>query len=483
MKLKALFPKHRKIPNLEIKGINCNSNLISENELFVAIRGTECDGHKFIAEAIGKGAVAVVKQKNTPIAKNIDLDKIVTIDVVDTRKALSDLAAKFYNFPSGRLKVIGITGTNGKTTVAYLIESILKEAGYFSGVIGTISYKFKNLVLPSVNTTPGPLEIQSFLAKMVKEKLDFCIMEVSSHSLAQDRVRDVYFHIAVFTNLTREHLDYHCNFGEYFRAKAKLFESLSPESWAVINNDEPYSLKLLKFIKSKKVRFGFSGSSEIRARDIRSNIKGSVFLVDTPKGSLKIKTNLIGRYNIYNILAAIAVAFVENIDFDIIEKGIQKINYIPGRLESINKGQRFSLFVDYAHTDDALRNVLSSLKEFNKGRIIVVFGCGGQRDISKRAKMGRIASNLADYCILTNDNPRNENPLKIINDILKGIKTNNFDVILDRQKAIEKAIELAKNKDTVLIAGKGHETSQLLKNKILPFDDREVVRKILRCLK
>jgi UDP-N-acetylmuramoyl-L-alanyl-D-glutamate--2,6-diaminopimelate ligase len=206
-------------------------------------------------------------------------------------------------------------------------------------------------------------------------------------------------------------------------------------------------------------------------------------LVDTPKGSLKIKTNLIGRYNIYNILAAIAVAFVENIDFDIIEKGIQKINYIPGRLESINKGQRFSLFVDYAHTDDALRNVLSSLKEFNKGRIIVVFGCGGQRDISKRAKMGRIASNLADYCILTNDNPRNENPLKIINDILKGIKTNNFDVILDRQKAIEKAIELAKNKDTVLIAGKGHETSQLLKNKILPFDDREVVRKILRCLK
>lgn len=483
MKLKKLFIDLDNVPDLKITGINTDSNLISAGEMFVAIKGVEHDGHKFIGDAIKRGAVAIIKQKNISTSSKDVIKNVVTIDVPDTRKTISELAARFYNFPSQKLKVIGVTGTNGKTTVTYLIESILNEAGFSTGLVGTIHYKFKNMIFPSVNTTPGPLEIQSFLAKMQKEKLKYCIMEVSSHSLDQERVRDVKFHTAVFTNLTQDHLDYHHNLDEYFKAKAKLFTNLRSKSWAIINKDDKYGKKLLKFTKARKITFGFSNGAKIQAKGIKLNINGTEFKIITPKGTLKIKTALFGRHNIYNILAAVAFGFAENIALGKIKRGIEKINYIPGRLESIAGGQKFNLFVDYAHTDDALKNVLLSLREFNKGKIIVVFGCGGQRDISKRAKMGKVVSNLADYFIITNDNPRNENPNKIVRDIEKGINAKKYDVVLDREKAIKKAINLAEEQDTVLIAGKGHETSQIFKNKTIASDDREIAKKALKCLK
>lgn len=482
MRLKKLFANLNNIPDLEIKGINTDSNLISAGEIFVAIKGAEQDGHKFIKDAVKNGAVCVVKERSSPTPKDLGLKKTVIINVSDTRKEISQLAAKFYNYPSRKLRVIGVTGTNGKTTIAYLVESILEEAGYPTGLLGTINYKFKKHVLPSINTTPGALEMQAFLAKMVKEKLRYCVMEASSHSLEQERVRDVDFHIAIFTNLTQDHLDYHHNLEDYFRAKSKLFTNLDSESYAVVNIEDPYSARLLKLTKARKITFGFSEKSQIRATNIRLSIKGSDFQILTSKGSFSIQTELIGRHNIYNILSAVSVGVIEGIDFSTIKRGIEKIDCVAGRLEAINQGQKFGVFVDYAHTEDALKNVISSLKEFHKGKIIVVFGCGGQRDTTKRPKMGRLVSQMADYFIITNDNPRKEDPQKIVKDILKGIKTKNYDVILDRGKAIEKAIKMAGDNDTVLIAGKGHETSQILKNKSLAFDDREVTRRILNCL-
>lgn len=483
MKLRKLFANHNNIPDLEIKGINTDSNLISQGELFVAIKGAEQDGHKFIKDAVKNGAVCIVRQKDSSVPKDLDFKNTVIINVVDTRKTISELAARFYNYPSEKLKVIGVTGTNGKTTITYLIDSILEESGYPSGLIGTINYKFRKHALPSINTTPGALEMQAFLAKMAKEKLKYCVMEVSSHSLDQERVRDVNFHIAIFTNLTQDHLDYHHNLEEYFMAKAKLFTNLDSKSYAVVNIDDPYSARLIKLTKARKITFGFSKEAEIKAKNLKLSIKGSEFEIMTPRGSCRVKTKLIGRHNVYNILSAFSVGFVEGIEFGTIKKGIEKIDCVAGRLEAIEEGQEFGVFVDYAHTEDALKNVISSLKEFHKGKIIVVFGCGGQRDTTKRPKMGKLVSRLADYFIITNDNPRQEDPQKIIEDILKGIKTKNYDIILDRGKAIEKAIKMAGDKDTVLIAGKGHETSQILKDKSLAFDDREVTRRILNCLR
>lgn len=483
MKLKELLDNLDNIPDLEINEINTDSNLVKPGDIFLAIKGAEQDGHKFIKDAVKNGAVCVVKEKSSPTPKDLDPKKTFIINVADTRKAISELAAKFYKFPSKRLKVIGVTGTNGKTTITYLIKSVLEEASFPAGLLGTIDYEFKNMILPSINTTPGALEMQAFLAKMAKEKLKYCVMEASSHSLEQDRVRDVNFHIAIFTNLTQDHLDYHHNLEEYFEAKAKLFTNLSPKAYAVVNIDDPYSARLLKMTKAKKITFSLTKRSQITATNIKLGIKGSDFQVITPQGNLTITTKLIGRHNIYNILSAVAVGFIEGIKFDTIKRGIERIDCVAGRLEAIEEGQRFGVFVDYAHTEDALKNVLTSLKEFHRGRIIVVFGCGGQRDTGKRPKMGKLVSEMADYFIITNDNPRKEDPRKILRDILKGIKTKNYDVILDRGKAIEKAIKMARDNDTVLIAGKGHETCQILKNKSLAFDDREVTRRILNCLK
>ena len=469
---------YSRLNDFEVQGISCSSKVVRDNFIFVAIKGNKDDGHKFIEDAVNKGAKAVVVQIPNPksqIPKDISV-----IGVRDTRKAVAKLAAAFYKNPSSQLKVVGITGTNGKTTISYLIESILKEAGFNPAVIGTINYRFKDKVISSKNTTPGPIELQSMLAQMRGEGVNYAVMEVSSHALDQDRTGAVNFHSAIFTNLTQDHLDYHKTKANYFRAKSKLFKDLSSGSFAIINNDDAYGAKIKKLTKAKIITYGIDCSSDIQARDIRFDISQTEFILKTAEIKTNFQTRLIGRHNVYNILASVAFALSEGLDLEVVKSAIERFNFVPGRLERINGNADFSVFVDYAHTEDALSNVIKALRRLSQKRIIVVFGCGGERDKTKRPKMGHVVSELADYAIITNDNPRSENPQAIIDDIKKGIRKNNYCIIPQRQEAIIKSLSLAKSGDIILVAGKGHENYQILKDKAVHFDDREVITACLR---
>jgi UDP-N-acetylmuramoyl-L-alanyl-D-glutamate--2,6-diaminopimelate ligase len=465
-------------PDIEIDGIACDSKKVEDDFIFVAIKGSSHDGHYFIDEAVKKGAKAVfIQSLSYEVAKS--QERTIFIQVPDTRKALARLAAEFYGNPSRQMKVIGITGTNGKTTVSFLIEHLLKKASFNPAVIGTINYRFNNKILPSVNTTPGPLDIQEMFSEMARGRVNYAVMEVSSHSLDQDRVEGVRFSYAIFTNLTQDHLDYHITLDNYFIAKAKLFEGLSPESISVINNDSPYAARIRAMTKSKIVTYGIDAESDISALDIHYGLGGTNFIASAPTGRMEVVTNLIGKYNVYNILASIAIGIGEGLNFDLISKAMEEFELVPGRLERIDSGQDFFVFVDYAHTDDALYNVLSTLRELSQKRIIVVFGCGGDRDKAKRPKMGKVVSELADFAIVTSDNPRSEEPQDVIKDILEGMSGDNYRVIPERDKAIAEALSMARIGDIILIAGKGHETYQTIKGKNIPFDDREVVRTCL----
>ncbi len=470
-----------KIADLKVKGITCNSKAVKKNFIFVAIKGNRQDGCCFIKEAIANGASCVVVQGRPPAIKipaGVNL-----IPVKHSRKFLAEACAEFYGHPSQNLKVIGITGTNGKTTVAYLIEAIAKEAKYGCGVIGTISHRFKHKVIIAKNTTPGAQENQEYLSKMCSQGIRYCAMEVSSHALDQERVAGINFSHAIFTNLTQDHLDYHKNLENYFQAKAKLFRGLSKSSVGIINQDDPNSRRLRKLTNAKIITYGIKNKSYVSAGDIKFSIQGSRFTLVAPKIKTKIKVHLIGRYNIYNILAAIAWGISENIAFRDIKSAIEKFITVPGRLERVSCKRGCSIFVDYAHTPDALFNVITSLRPLVSGKIIVIFGCGGERDKLKRPKMGKIVTQLADYAIITSDNPRSENPSRIIKDISKGIRTNNYRVIPDRLKAIKAGLCLAQKDDCLIIAGKGHENSQILRNKVLYFNDRKAVQKCLALMK
>ncbi|MFH1269780.1 MAG: UDP-N-acetylmuramoyl-L-alanyl-D-glutamate--2,6-diaminopimelate ligase [Candidatus Omnitrophota bacterium] len=469
-----------KLPeDFEARGISCNSKEVSDNFIFVAIEGTHIDGHKFIREAISKGAKAIVFHESRAQEFNKHLD-VPLIGVKDTRKALACLAAKFYDNPSLKVKVIGITGTNGKTTITYLMEALLKGAGFSPAVIGTINYRFKDRVIPSWNTTPGPVELQSLLADMVNDKISHAILEVSSHALSQERTEGINFHSAVFTNLTQDHLDYHKTLEDYFQAKLKLFSGLDKGSFAVINNDDKYGRTLPELMRGAGIiTYGINNEADITARDIKFGILHTTFILKTPKSEINFKTRLIGRHNIYNLLATFAWAFKEGLDMALVEPAMERFSFIPGRLERIDSGKGFQVFVDYAHTEDALINVMKSLRQLSAKKIIIVFGCGGERDKTKRPKMGYAACELADYAIITSDNPRSEDPDRIIKDIVKGIKKNNYSIISDRKEAIEKSLSMAGRQDIVLIAGKGHENKQILKNGSIHFDDREVVKECL----
>ena len=485
MKLSQIFfdldkKFYSKTKDFCVTGITCNSENVSKGYIFVAIKGLKQDGHKYISAAISKGAKVIIKQGRIP-SQVFDND-ILFIRVKDTRKELSAIASKFYQEPSRKLKITGITGTNGKTTTSLLIEKIFSEAGLDVGLIGTLHYKYKGKVMPAVNTTPDSLTTHSLLSKMNKQKIGYCVMEVSSHSLDQSRVAHIDFNSAIFTNLTQDHLDYHVSLKKYFLAKQKLFKNLKSSAWAIVNKDDIFADKILRTTKANKLTYGIKKNCDIRAKKIRLNLESSFFYLETPKGNIEIQTALIGYHNIYNILAAVGACLVANIDLAVVSEAIKKLKVIPGRLESIRSKQPFKVFVDYAHTDDALRNVLSILKKFSKKRIILVFGCGGDRDKGKRAKMGKIASQLADYVIVTSDNPRSEDPSEIISGILKGINTKKYKVVIDRFLAIQQALNLAKEQDIVLIAGKGHEAFQIYRDKVIPFDDRKVARKILKCL-
>lgn len=466
------------LAGFEVKGLACDSSSVKDGFIFVAIKGTHEDGHRFIDEAIDRGAGAVVACSSWFVSGRSA--KIPVILVKDTRNALAKLAAQFYGRPSDKLKFIGVTGTNGKTTVTYLLEAILKEAGFNPGVIGTVNYRFNKKVIPSKNTTPGPLELQEMFSMMSKDGCDYVAMEVSSHALDQARTEGINFNSAIFTNLTQDHLDYHRNIDEYFQAKLRLFKGLPLDAYAVINKDDKYAVTIPGFTRAKIVTYAIDSSADIMAKDIKFDIKSTDFRVLGLGEDFRIRSKLIGKHNVYNMLAAIGWALPAGIAAAVIKPALEGFSCVPGRMELASFTNSFSVFVDYAHTDDALFNVIKSLRQISSGKIIVVFGCGGDRDKSKRPKMGRVVTELADYAFITSDNPRSEDPRDIIDDIISGIAKNNYCVVPDRAEAIKQSLAIAGIGDVVLIAGKGHENYQIIRGRKKHFDDREVVRECLR---
>jgi UDP-N-acetylmuramoyl-L-alanyl-D-glutamate--2,6-diaminopimelate ligase len=482
--------------DVEVTGVVCDSRQVRPGHIFVAIPGTTIDGWNFVMDAMEQGAVCIVSEHSVSCVgnglakykqkiKNGVGSMVCFVQVKDARGAAGKIASAFYNFPSRYLEVIGVTGTNGKTTVCYLTRKILQVDGRNPGMIGTIEYQVGDRIIPASRTTPDATVLQDLLAQMVASKCRSVVMEVSSHGLVQKRVEGIDFDVAVFTNITRDHLDYHGTMEKYFEAKSLLFLGLgrqTKKAVAVINVDNEWGRRLCKMseIKADIVTYGLQTESDVHGLDYRTDETGSSFRVVSPWGTAEIKTSLVGRYNASNILAAIAVGGVLNIKLDKIVSAVKGITFIPGRLEKIETGLGFQVYIDYAHTDDALRNVLSALRETKPRRIILVFGCGGNRDKAKRPVMGTVAANFADYSIITSDNPRTEDPMQIIKEIKAGFgEASNYEIIPDREKAIARAVEMAQGGDIVLIAGKGHETYQEFANRIIPFDDHKVVQRYL----
>jgi len=474
------------LQDFQVKGISSNSKCIQDGFIFVAIKGTHEDGNKFIDEAVANGAKVVVADSSWSACPERSRGmarrpiKVPLILVDDTRRALAKLATEFYAHPSQKIKVIGVTGTNGKTTITYLIEAMLQEAGFQPAVIGTVNYRFGGKIISSKNTTPGALELQSMLADMLQAGCDYAVMEVSSHALDQQRTGGISFNSAIFTNLTQDHLDYHKTLEDYFQAKAKLFKDLSNRAYAVINSDDKYAKGILGLTRAKAITYGIDNPADVVSRDIKFSMCHTDFSVFGLEINFKIRSRLIGKHNVYNMLAAITWGLAQGIKPDIVKSALEKFSSVPGRLERIDSGNSCFVFVDYAHTDDALLNVITSLRQLSSRKIIVVFGCGGDRDKTKRPKMGRVVTELADYAIITNDNPRSEDPQAIIDDIKRGIKKENYCIMPDRAAAIKKSLEIAGQGDIVLIAGKGHENYQIIGNRREHFDDREVVEGCLK---
>ena len=459
----------------EISGIVYDSRRAVPGSLFVALHGEKADGAAYIEDASQRGAAAVVSQSPCAFGGNFPC-----VQVADARLALAQLAAAFYKNPSARLCTVGITGTNGKTTVSFMLREIFKAAGRRPGLLGTVRYEIGDRVIPASRTTPESLDLQAMFAQMERAGCDSAVMEVSSHALAQHRVDGLLYDAAIFTNLTQDHLDYHGTLEEYFIVKSRLFNQV--RQFAIINCDDPWGKRLLsekQFLKGL-VSYGFEDGAAVRGLNPVTDTNGSRMHVQSPWGETEIILQLIGRFNLYNALAAFAAAAALGIPLPIIAKALSEMQCVPGRLEAVpnNKGKR--VFVDYAHTDDALRNVLETLREITSGKLVVVFGCGGNRDKGKRPLMGKVAARIADYSIITNDNPRNEVPEKIAADIAGGFDSERkFEIVLDRKAAIARGLELVGRKDILLVAGKGHETYQEFNGAIFPFDDREAVREAL----
>ncbi len=464
---------------LDISSLAYDSRRVEPGTLFFAISGNKSDGHEYVPVALEKGAVAVVSERPAPQDLSVSW-----VQVPKIRRALSLAGRNFYNRPDRRLELVGITGTNGKTTTAYLIESIFSAAGMATGVFGTIEHRLPGRVIPALNTTPESLDLWMYLADLLDRNGKAAVMEVSSHALAQERVWGFHFDAAVFTNLTRDHLDYHKDLESYFAAKSRLFEGLGAAApdLAVINQDDPWGARLLGLPFERRFTYGLGVDADLRARQFSQAINGLDATITTPEGKLEIHSSLLGRANLYNILAASATAVGLGISREKIQEGIAGLKNVSGRFERVDEGQPFLVAVDYAHTDDALRNILTTARELTRGRLIVVFGCGGDRDREKRPLMGEAAGSLSDVAILTSDNPRGEDPLLIMNDVRVGLQRTGSPHLaeVDRETAISKALGMAREGDVVVIAGKGHETCQIFKDRMLPFDDRAVARKILR---
>ena len=476
--------------NPDILGLSEDSRTVRKGDLFFARKGSKSQGYSFVHEAIEKGASAIVTDQD------IESGLVPVVYVESVLEAEAQISNVFYNFPSRSLLLVGVTGTNGKTTFTYLLESIAQKMGWKVGVIGTVNYRFpvpnthELEILSAPNTTPNALEINRILNLFIERNVDLAIMEVSSHALALGRVSGIEFDGAIFTNLTQDHLDFHLNMESYFLSKLKLFKGMTDipkknklKKFSVVNLDDSYGQRIIDSAKTSVITYGEKISSGLRLLNFSLSSTGTQIDLSWMNQSISLPIKLVGKHNVYNALAVIATAFALGIPDDKIWDGLKEIKIIPGRLESIDCGQTFSVFVDYAHTEDALRNVLNALKPLTKNRLITVFGCGGDRDRSKRPLMGQTAVELSDWVIITSDNPRSEDAKKIALDIEVGIHrvgNQSYEVILDRAEAIQKALKMAKKNDTVLIAGKGHETYQIYANETIHFDDREVIRNYLK---
>jgi UDP-N-acetylmuramoyl-L-alanyl-D-glutamate--2,6-diaminopimelate ligase len=458
----------------EIRGVTCDSRRVQAGSIFVAVSGNRLDGAAFVDEAIRRGAAAVVGERPVPDCP------VPVLRVPSARAALAEIAARFHGNPTTRCNVVGVTGTNGKTTTTYLLRSIFEAAGEKVGLLGTIQHSVGPRLIPSDNTTPGSDTLQQYFAQMVQSGCKSAAMEVSSHALDQDRVRGIHFAAGIFTNLTRDHMDYHPTPEHYRDAKGRLFEMLSRKSIAALNADDPASELYAERTHAHVVTYGILRRADVGAKVELVTFNGTRIRMRLGTEEMVVHTRLVGTHNVYNILAAAACTWSMGYDLDQIKAGIENLTSVPGRLEPVDGGQDFAVLVDYAHTDDALRNVLSCLRPLVRGRLIAVFGCGGDRDRGKRPKMGRVATELADLVVLTSDNPRSESPTAILSDIASGIADKSKYLIeIDRRGAIKLALSLAKKDDVVLIAGKGHETCQIFRDRTIGFDDRQVAREIL----
>ncbi len=457
--------------NTEITGITCDSRIVQKGNIFVCIDGATVDGHKFAESAYKSGAAFIVCQKDVGLPNQIIVN--------DSRRVFAELCAKWFGSPAKKLKMIGVTGTNGKTSVSYMVKSILESAGHKVGLIGTIQNMICEEVLPSKNTTPSAYELQSMLSLMVAAGCDYCVMEVSSHALDQDRVYGLQFEVSAFTNLTQDHLDYHITMDNYMAAKKKLFYA---SKTAIMNSDDGYFVKLSDGLNCNIKTFScLSAKADYKTENIKLRSDGTEFTLKAPCGDVEIKTAIGGKFTPYNSACAAAIALELGVDLSLISTAFLNMTGVKGRAEVVPTGRDFTVIIDYAHTPDGLENILKTFKELPKNRLIVLFGCGGDRDRTKRPKMGQIAMSIADYCVVTSDNPRSEDPKAIIDDILEGMKNSPVpvEVVENRIDAIKKCIQMATKGDIIILAGKGHETYQILNTGTIHLDEREIVAEAL----
>lgn len=478
--------------DIPISDITADSKKVTKGALFVCLKGARVNGHSFAEEAARKGAAAIIVSEQVA-----SIPGVTVVYVSDTRQAMEDIAPFFFDYPSRKMRMIALTGTNGKTTTTHMAAHIFQVCGYKTGIIGTVHTMIGEKEYPAKNTTPDVIDLQRLLHMMVTEGVTHVCMEVSSHALVLGRVAGCEFDTAVFTNLTEDHLDFHKTMDNYARAKAKLFALVSGNDYtkrnkhACINSDDPYAAVMEEAITNKErcpvITYGLTPDADLYAHDIKFTGRSSSFQVRYQTKDYEVCTKLAGRFNVYNTLASVAAALSEGISMEEIIKSLSSFTSVPGRFELIDEGQSFGVMVDYAHTPDGLENILVTAREITNGKVIVVFGCGGDRDRMKRPIMGRIAAEKADIVFVTSDNPRTEEPQAIIDDVLVGVeegaaekKAVRYFVYPERREAIVKAIQAASTGDVVLIAGKGHENYQILKDKTIHFDDREECRKALR---
>jgi UDP-N-acetylmuramoyl-L-alanyl-D-glutamate--2,6-diaminopimelate ligase len=471
--------------DVEVNTVQYDSRKVKANDCFVAIRGTGIDGHTFVGTAIERGAKVVVLENDSTLPDSYFMHEgVVKIVVPDSRKALAILSANYYGHPSKSMKLVGVTGTNGKTTTTHLVRSIFETAGMKTGLVGTIEYRIGDEILPATHTTPESLELNELFATMLKQGCAAVTMEVSSHALHQSRVHGLDFDNAVFTNLTQDHLDYHVTMDAYFQAKKILFDDLKPSGYAVSNLDDAYGQTIISSTPAATMTYSAQHSADVEARTISLSIDGTAFDIVHKAETTTIASSLVGRFNVYNILAAFSAGIALGIPKETIRQGVEKVQSVRGRFEKIRSPRGWTAIIDYAHTPDALEKCLRTIHDVlpkeHRGKIIAVFGAGGDRDKAKRPLMGAVAATLSDIAVVTSDNPRTEDPATILEEIIHGLpKGTKFIRELDRRTAIQKAIQLAEPGDVVLVAGKGHEDYQVIGTTKIHFSDREVVEDLM----